>query len=115
MLNWEDYGFKVEKVFASSDEAMDYIDSNEVDVVMTDILMPKITGIDIARHCFYNYPETMVIFLSAFSDFDYAIKGIQYKIFAYLTKPVNQTVLVQTFTELYKKLNTTRLKSAFSF
>lgn len=114
MLNWNDYGFEVVKIFSNSDEVTDYIDNNDIDVVMTDILMPKVTGIDIARHCFYNHPDTSVIFLSAFSDFEYAIKGIQYKIFSYLTKPVNQTALIQTFTELYKKLNANKLKSNFS-
>ena len=114
MLNWKSYGFEVVKVFSGSDNVIDYIDNNDVDAVMTDILMPGTTGIDIARHCFYNHPDTAVVFLSAFSDFEYAIKGIQYKIFSYLTKPVDQSALIQTFSELYKKLKTNKFKSKFS-
>ncbi len=87
ILNYAEYGFELTAVFANPDEAIEYIDNNKVDVVMTDISMPGVNGIDIAKHCFYHHPKTTVIFLSAFTDFEYARKGIQYKVFSYITNP----------------------------
>lgn len=113
MLNWGEYGFKLTAVFSNPAEAMEYIDKNKVDVVMTDISMPVTNGIEIAKHCFYHHPETSVIFLSAFTDFEYARKGIQYKIFSYMTKPISQSALIQTFSELYTKLTADRFKTQF--
>lgn len=114
MLNWEEYGFTLSAVFSNPEEAMEYIDKNKVDVVLTDISMPGINGIDIAKHCFYHHTGTTVVFLSAFTDFEYARKGIQYKIFSYLTKPVSQSALIQVFSELYTKLNAGKFKTQFA-
>ena len=114
MLNWGEYGFKLTAVFSNPAEAMEYIDKNKVDVVLTDISMPGINGIDIAKHCFYHHTGTTVVFLSAFTDFEYARKGIQYKIFSYLTKPVSQSALIQVFSELYTKLNAGKFKTQFA-
>lgn len=113
ILNYAEYGFELTAVFANPDEAIEYIDNNKVDVVMTDISMPGVNGIDIAKHCFYHHPKTTVIFLSAFTDFEYARKGIQYKVFSYITKPVSQSALIQVFSELYTKLNAKGFKSQF--
>ena len=113
ILNYEEYGFELTAVFSNPSEAVDYINNNKVDVVMTDIAMPDTSGIDIAKHCFYHHPKTTVIFLSAYTDFEYARKGIQYKVFSYITKPVSQSALIQVFSELYTRLNAGEFKSQF--
>ena len=51
--------------------------------------MPYITGIDLARFIYINKMDTLVIFITGYSDFQYAKSGIDYQIFDYLLKPID--------------------------
>ena len=113
ILDWENYGFTLTKVFTSSAEALEYLKHEQTDAVLTDISMPEVSGIEIARYCHYHSPNTMVVFLSAYSDFEYAKYGIQYKIFSYLNKPVMKSTLSKTLSELCAHLNQVSHKSQF--
>lgn len=88
-IDWEEFGFYVVRLFSDSENALDYIKNNPVDVIITDIRMPLVTGVDIAKYCYYNKPKTKVVFLSGYADFEYAQEGIKYQVFEYITKPVS--------------------------
>lgn len=90
MVDWESLGFSLSETFHSSQKAFDYIKSNHVDVIITDIKMPKISGIDIAKYCHDNGIDTKIVFLSGFQIFDYAKQGIKYKVSDFLTKPITK-------------------------
>ena len=112
-IDYKNFGFDLKASFINPYEAMDYIENNKVDVIVTDIKMHGISGIDIAHYCFYNSPDTKIIFLSGYNDFDYARQGIKYKVHAYLTKPVTSAVLAQTFSELYTLLSSRQPEKQF--
>lgn len=82
----------IHKVMAFSDprEALNCIDRERPEIVLTDIRMPGITGIDLARHINEKKYRTKVIFLTGYSDFQYAQAGIQYHVYDYLLKPVDE-------------------------
>ena len=71
-------------------EAVEALKKDDYDIVFTDIKMPVMTGIELAGWIYENKPETMVIILSGFSDFEYAKKALAYKVFDYLLKPVSK-------------------------
>lgn len=59
------------------------------DLVITDIRMPAVDGLQLAAHIFQFYPETYIIMLTGYSDFDYARTAIRYKVVDYLLKPAS--------------------------
>lgn len=71
------------------EESMQLLESKKPDILITDIRMPRISGIDLARHIYDNQLDTLVIFISGYSDFEYAKSAIDYQVFEYLLKPVD--------------------------
>ena len=94
----------VEATFSVSSDAMDYLKSHTVDIVLTDISMPEPTGIDIAKFCFKTTPRTLVIFLSAYKKFEYAHSAIEYNVSDYILKPLSKKQLLDSLTSAVGKL-----------
>ena len=80
--------FDVSAVAKDGLEAMELLKEAPVDVVITDIKMPEVDGLSLARHIHENYPDITVIVISGFSDFEYAQKAIRYNVKDYLLKPL---------------------------
>ena len=68
------------------------------DMVVSDIRMPVMDGLEMAKHIKEVSPETPILFITAFSDIDYLLKALEIGAEGYITKPLN-------FNLLYKKLN----------
>ena len=105
IIDFEYYGFQVKKSFVSSVSALEYIKNNHVDLIITDIDMPVVTGIDIAKYCANYKSGTIVVFISAYQQFDYAIEAINYKITKYLLKPVTPEKMKEVLVEAFNKLS----------
>jgi len=81
-------GYQVEKAY-SSHEALKKIKSKSYDVVVTDLKMPGMDGIELLRIVKKNYPSTQVIMITAFGTIPSAVKAMKEGAFHYLTKPLN--------------------------
>lgn len=103
--DWTGMGYEVVSSFEDGAELIDYIESGySVDVVFTDIMLCQVSGVDIAKYIFEHRINIRVVFLSAHQEFSYAKSGIQYNVYAYLTKPVNTEELRQVFVGLADQL-----------
>lgn len=91
--NWNNYGFSVEGEACDGKEAIKMLKPSAIDLVITDIRMPGIDGIEFMQELKRIKYETCVIFLSTHSDFEYAKQGIRLGVFDYMTKPVDETIL----------------------
>ena len=63
------------------------IEDNPPDVVVADIKMPRMNGIELSRYLYENHRGTRVILLSGHSEFEYAQKALQYRVTDYILKP----------------------------
>ncbi|PYI56251.1 response regulator [Paenibacillus flagellatus] len=81
-------------VALSGSEALAKLQSHNVDIVLSDIRMPEMDGIELIRQVHERWPCCKVIFLTGFSQFDYAQKAVQYGAFDYLLKPVSDRELL---------------------
>ncbi len=89
LIPWAECGYEDAKVFSSSTDAMDYVRNNPVDVIITDIYMPGLDGLEIVDICDREQPFIKVILISAYRDFEYAQKALRYKnVVDYITKPL---------------------------
>ena len=70
--------------FENGQGVLDYLSGHHADIVLLDIRMPKVSGLDVARFIHENHPEIKVIILSGFSDFEYAQTTLRYQVFDYL-------------------------------
>lgn len=99
-MDWNTLGFEVVADFDDGAEALDYLAGNTVDVVLTDIVMCTVSGIELAKAVAENYPYTRVVLMSGFQEFKYAQKALEYGVFHYLLKPVSEKEMEAVFYKL---------------
>lgn len=90
LLDWKALGIDHIETTTNSIEARDMLSRSPVDILITDIRMPEVSGIDLLQHIHENGLPTKVIFLSGYSQFDYAQQGIRLGALDYLLKPVDK-------------------------
>lgn len=78
---------------ANGREALDRLQTHPYDLVLTDMVMPEMGGMDLVQHLRLHHPETMVIVLTGFASFNDAVAAVKLGAFDYLTKPVQPEVL----------------------
>ncbi len=105
IIDWNEYGCNLTKTFSSAETALDYIAQNDVDVVISDICMPNMSGIDFVQKLSALYPNITVVFLSAYKDFEYAKSAIKYGVFDYITKPLDFDELDRLLKRLSKSIS----------
>ncbi|GLC79999.1 response regulator [Lacrimispora brassicae] len=83
-------------------QAADYLAGKEADLVITDIRMPEMDGLSLAKYVEENCPVTDVIIVSGYSDFNYAREAMKYGVRYYLTKPVKPEELEKAIWDITK-------------
>ena len=106
--DWHNLGFEVVGAAKNGIEALEMVDNSKPDVVLTDIRMPDMDGIELMRILRHRYPEVEIIILSGHSDFDYAKSAVKYDAYEYLTKPIDEKEFIRTFKEIKKKIRNKR-------
>ena len=79
--------FKSVKVASNGIEAIELLKTHHFDIVITDINMPEMDGFELAKYIKTNYPEILVVFLSAFFDTDTLLKAIDLDVDGFMLKP----------------------------
>lgn len=104
IIKWEDINAEV--VFSAEDGAavIDYLKEHEVDLIITDILMPNVTGIELAKHVYSERYGIIVLLLSAYSDAEYVREALKYDVREYFLKPLNRKTL-DRITEIARELS----------
>ena len=105
MVRWNELGFRVDGEFDDGKELLDYLKNNIPDVILTDIKMTNVSGIEIARLVAEQNLPIQVVFLSAYKDFSYAQEAVEYHVAHYLLKPVDLSKLREIFRGLKEKLD----------
>ncbi len=107
-INWEALGIQVVKLFEDGKETIDYLSKNHVDIVLTDIAMVEKSGLDIAKYIYDHKLPIKTVLISGHREFEYAQKGIQYKIENYILKPTNFKNVHDVFKSIVDKLDKER-------
>ncbi|MGG7057967.1 response regulator transcription factor [Clostridium tertium] len=86
LCNWEDEGFKLIGEAANGKEAIEIIKDKKPNIVITDLIMPEMDGIELAKIIKKDYPNIKVLVLSNISEFEYVKESFKYGIHDYLLK-----------------------------
>lgn len=105
ILDWENIGFEIAATFENGAEAIEYINKNHVDAVLTDIRIPVISGVELAKICHTSYPSIKFVFISAFRNFEYARSAIKYNVVDYITKPITYNDFFNAMVSLYNEVD----------
>lgn len=104
-IPWDQEGFEVVGICEDGKEAIDYINKNSIDALLTDIMMPHVSGIEVAKYIFENNLPIKVVLLSAHGEFDYARLSMRYGVRHYILKPTKYEELKQVFAEVRMELD----------
>lgn len=86
-IPWEKLGFEIAASYENGTQVIDHIRAHHVDLILTDIKMIDMSGLDVAKYVYENNPEIAVCLISGYRDFEYARKAMKYNVRHYLTKP----------------------------
>ena len=78
MIPWQENGCALAGIYDNGRRLIDAMEEGHPDIIVTDIRMPEMDGIEVCRYVYEHCPEARVIVLSAYSDFSYAQSAIRY-------------------------------------
>ncbi len=102
--------FEVAGMAGGAEECIKILESIRPDVLITDIKMTGLTGIELIEKVKLIYPEMRIIIISGYSDFEYMKKAINQQIFEYVLKPVDPA----EFVEVMQRLNNNMTEQYFA-
>ncbi|MZQ86350.1 response regulator [Paenibacillus sp. 5J-6] len=104
-LNWAELGFEVVGDFINGDEVIQAAGTLKPDVVLTDINMPLVDGLEVTRYLSENHPLTKVIILTGYDEFEYAQQALKLKVYDYILKPNTADELREMLSKLKAALD----------
>lgn len=108
-VNWGKWDCTIIGTGANGLIGKDLIDRCQPDIVITDVKMPGMDGLQLADYISHNHPGTITIILSGYNDFDYVREAFRHKVYDYLLKPIDN----DEFNELMNKVTVhLRMKAA---
>lgn len=104
-IDWDALGFSVIGYANNGVRALEMVEEFQPDVVMTDIKMPYMDGMELANHIKAEFPATKILLFTGFDKFEYAKEAVHLEVEEYILKPVNSVELTDVFTHLKTKLD----------
>ncbi|KIL41558.1 hypothetical protein SD70_06780 [Gordoniibacillus kamchatkensis] len=87
-IDWNSHGFEVAAECSDGSEALAAARKHKPDLILSDICMPYMDGIELARQIQTVSPHTKVIILTGYDDFDYAQQALRLKVYDFIVKPM---------------------------
>lgn len=109
-LPWESIG--IQKVYQAENgiEAIEVLKKEKIDIIISDVKMPGLSGLDLAEHIKQYAMDTAVILLTGFSDFEYVQRALRNEVFDYMLKPLRPKDILNTVERVKERLEQTRYK-----
>lgn len=101
---WEEKGFEIVGEAESAAEAMEFMQHKTPQIVLTDISMPGVTGLELAEQISKKYPECHIVIVTGFREFEYARKAVEIGVEDFLLKPVNIDDIDKVTEKIKKKI-----------
>ena len=113
-INWEAIDCVVTDAASDGIDAIEKIQHHPIDIVISDIKMPEMDGLELAKHIYENYPSIVVILLTGYGEFEYARTAIRYNVSQFLVKPTSKEEIVAAVKEAQQKIIITKERNAIA-
>lgn len=100
MIPWEELGFELVGEAADGEMALPLLIRQKPDLLITDIKMPFMDGLTLAKLAKKELPELKIVILSGYDDFNYAKQAINIGVEDYLLKPITKNALIERISEI---------------
>ena len=107
-IDWEKEGYEFVGDASDGELALPVILKEKPDILITDIRMPFMDGLELSRMVKAELPDIKIVILSGYDDFEYAKQAIKIGVAEYLLKPVSSAVLLEHLSEIAEKVRDER-------
>lgn len=113
-INWQEHG--VSNVFVASNgkEAFNLFQRQKIHIVITDVKMPGMDGIELGKRIHAAESGVRIIMLSGYGEFQYAKSALQFGALDYLLKPIEEEELIEAVKKAILELSVDKVKDLFS-
>lgn len=108
---WNELGYELVGTCKNGKEAIEFIEANPIDLLLTDIYMPYCDGMELTKFVYENHKETKVVIISGYDEFEYAKKAVKYQVAEYILKPITAMELSETLLKVKATLDEVRIKN----
>lgn len=104
-IDWKAYGFEVCCEAKDGREALELYEKFQPDIVLADIVMPYMNGLELSERVLKENPEVSIILISGNSEFEYARKAVKLGVCDYILKPFEKEELIIALLKLQDNIN----------
>lgn len=104
VIDWESLGFTVCRTAESGVEACEILNKMKIDLVITDVRMPNMDGLELAEYIAEYFPGIEMIIISGYDEFDYARSAMRSGVMEYITKPTSRSELERTLSGAARRI-----------
>ena len=108
-IDWESYSLELAGTAETGESALSILKQKTIDILITDICMPKMDGLTLISEAKQNNPLLRSVVISSHSEFDYVKKSLLLGVENYLLKPIDQRELDKTLEKTIDNLNRDRI------
>lgn len=105
VIDWRQFGFELAFEASSGKEAIEFIGKNKVDVLLTDICMPLMDGLELSKIIRQKIHAIKIVFLTGYGEFEYVQQALELKATKYILKPITPSEFQNFLEELKKELD----------
>ena len=99
-IDWEQQGMTIIGEASDAEEALDQVELLRPDIVLTDIYMPKMDGIELSGILMERYPNIKIVVVTGHDEFEYARQSVKLGISDFILKPIRASELLQVTAKL---------------
>ena len=110
-IDWTSMGFQIVAKASNGEECLQLINMHRPDLVITDIRMPGINGLHLLERIRSRNDEILVVFISGYSEFEYARKALELGALSYLLKPIGKQELRHVLEKAFERIEGRRSES----
>ncbi|WP_273319982.1 response regulator [Vallitalea guaymasensis] len=105
IIEWEELGYELVYVSGDGQDALTYIENNQIDVILTDICMPFMDGLELSNEAKKILPTVKIVIITGYNEFEYAHKAVEIGVDHYLLKPITADEFTKMLIEIKNELD----------